>query len=583
MKERIKIGIENLKHLPGVYLMHDQEGTIIYIGKAKDLYKRVSQYFLRPQSGKVAKMVFEAEYFETIITNNEKEAFILEMNLIQTHYPKFNILLKDDSHYPYIALKKEGYPFLQIKRNTLDKKYEYFGPFPRSTSAYQTIDLLNKIFPLRKCQTMPSQACLYFHLGQCLAPCINKIDEATNKELRDQVKDFLKSNNQKVVAEIKQKMLEASEKMDYESAGDYKRILDAIEHINTKQNVEIFDKKDRDIFAYTTREGYLSLAVLMFRKGTLFDKKSYIVEQFGNDDEQVAELILQFYQKVPLPQEVVVNSETVINLLDGLIETKVYSITKGKLMDLMLTTMQNANSAIDEYFLSAKLDADKLNLLEKLGKLLKIKTPLRIELFDNSHLQGSSPVGAVVVFINGEPAKKLYRKYKIEHEQARDDLKSMEEVVYRRYIRAKNENQTLPDLILIDGGENQIKVANKTVKSINLEIPVFGLVKNEKHQTAGLMDNEGRLYPIEDINLFFLLTRMQDEVHRFAITFHQSLRNKKMKSSLLDDIKGLGSKRKEVLNKAYPDINLLKQASIEELNQLLPLDVALALYEKFHD
>jgi len=583
MKQKIKIGIENLKHLPGVYLMHDSDGTIIYIGKAKDLYKRVSQYFLRPQSGKVAKMVFEAEYFETIITNNEKEAFILEMNLIQTHYPKFNILLKDDSHYPYIALKKEGYPFLQIKRNTLDKKYEYFGPFPRSTSAYQTIDLLNKIFPLRKCQTMPKQACLYYHLGQCLAPCINKIDEETSKQLKDQVRDFLKSNNQKVVAQIKEKMVEASERMDYETAGDYKRILEAIAHINTKQNVEIFDKKDRDIFAYTTREGYLSLAVLMFRKGTLFDKKTYIVEQFGNDDEQVADLILQFYQKVPLPQEVVINNDAVINLLDGLLDTKTYSITKGKLIDLTLTAVQNANSAIDEYFLSAKLDADKLNLLEKLGKLLKIKTPLRIELFDNSHLQGSAPVGAVVVFINGEPAKKLYRKYKIEHEQAKDDLKSMEEVVYRRYIRLKNEKQIVPDLILVDGGENQITVADKTVKSINLEIPVFGLVKNEKHQTAGLMDNEGRLYPIEDINLFFLLTRMQDEVHRFAITFHQSLRNKKMKSSLLDEVKGLGSKRKEVLNKAYPDINLLKQASIEELNQLLPLDVALALYAKLHD
>lgn len=583
MKQQIKIGIENLKHLPGVYLMHDSDGTIIYIGKAKDLYKRVSQYFLRPQSGKVAKMVFEADYFETIITNNEKEAFILEMNLIQTHYPKFNILLKDDSHYPYIALKKEGYPFLQIKRNTLDKKYEYFGPFPRSTSAYQTIDLLNKIFPLRKCQTMPKQACLYYHLGQCLAPCINKIDEETSKQLKDQVRDFLKSNNQKVVAQIKEKMVEASERMDYETAGDYKRILEAIAHINTKQNVEIFDKKDRDIFAYTTREGYLSLAVLMFRKGTLFDKKTYIVEQFGNDDEQVADLILQFYQKVPLPQEVVINNDAVINLLDGLLDTKTYSITKGKLIDLTLTAVQNANSAIDEYFLSAKLDADKLNLLEKLGKLLKIKTPLRIELFDNSHLQGSAPVGAVVVFINGEPAKKLYRKYKIEHEQAKDDLKSMEEVVYRRYLRLKNEKQIVPDLILVDGGENQITVADKTVKSINLEIPVFGLVKNEKHQTAGLMDNEGRLYPIEDINLFFLLTRMQDEVHRFAITFHQSLRNKKMKSSLLDEVKGLGSKRKEVLNKAYPDINLLKQASIEELNQLLPLDVALALYAKLHD
>lgn len=583
MKDKIKRGIENLKHLPGVYLMHDDEDTIIYIGKAKDLQKRVSQYFLRPQAGKVAKMVFEAAYFETIITNNEKEALILEMHLIQTHYPKFNILLKDDSHYPYIALKKEGYPYLQIRRNTKDKKYEYFGPYPKSSFAYQTIDLLNKLFPLRKCQTMPKTACLYFHLGQCLAPCINQIDEDTSQKIKDQVKDFLKSNNQKVVAAIKGKMLQASEDMDYESAADLKKILEALEHINTKQNIEVSDHKDRDIFAYTTREGYLSLGVLLFRKGTLFDKKSYIVEQFGHEDEQVADLILQFYQNVPLPQEVVINNDAVVAMLDGLIDTKVYSVSKGKLIDLTLTAKQNANNAIDEYFLSAKLDANKLNLLEKLGKLLEIRTPLRIELFDNSHLQGSSPVGAVVVFINGEPAKKLYRKYKIEHEQAKDDLKSMEEVVYRRYLRLKNENQTLPDLILVDGGFNQINAASNTLKTININIPLYGLVKNEKHQTAGLMDEEGKLYPIEDINLFFLLTRMQDEVHRFAITFHQHLRNKQMKSSLLDDITGLGDKRKEILNKAYPDINLLKTASIEELNQLLPLDVALALYAKLHE
>lgn len=276
MKDKIKRGIENLKHLPGVYLMHDDEDTIIYIGKAKDLQKRVSQYFFRPQAGKVAKMVFEAAYFETIITNNEKEALILEMHLIQTHYPKFNILLKDDSHYPYIALKKEGYPYLQIRRNTKDKKYEYFGPYPKSSFAYQTIDLLNKLFPLRKCQTMPKTACLYFHLGQCLAPCINQIDEDTSQKIKDQVKDFLKSNNQKVVAAIKGKMLQASEDMDYESAAEFKKILEALEHINTKQNIEVSDHKDRDIFAYTTREGYLSLGVLLFRKGTLFDKKAIL-------------------------------------------------------------------------------------------------------------------------------------------------------------------------------------------------------------------------------------------------------------------------------------------------------------------
>ena len=568
MKERIKSCINNLKHLPGVYLMHDKDDKIIYIGKAKDLYKRVSQYFLRPQVGKVAKMAFEAEYFETIITNNEKEALILEMNLIQTHYPKFNILLKDGSHYPYIAIRKTGYPYLQIKRNTKDKNYDYFGPFPRSSSAYETIDLLNKIFPLRKCKNIPSTACLYYHLGQCLAPCINEVSKEKEDEMREQVKSFMRGNNADVKRDIAMKMMQASEKMDYEAAKDYKTVLDAINHINIQQNVETNDKKDRDIFAFSTREGYLSLAVLLFRRGTLLDKKVYIVEEFDNNEEQVADLILQFYQNVPYPQEVVINNETVVDLLSDLIDPNVYSVSKGKIHDLILTAKQNANNALDEYFLSSKLDSDKLALLEELGNILNIDTPLRIELFDNSHLQGSSPVGAAVVFINGEPAKKLYRKYHIEHDEARDDLKSMEEIVYRRYKRMKDEGQTLPDLILVDGGLNQIKAASLALQKADVSINLFGLVKNSKHQTAGLMDIEGNIYDIENKNIFFMLTRMQDEVHRFAITFHQSLRNKNMKSSLLDDIKGLGAKRKELINKAYPDINLLKEATIEELSQL---------------
>ena len=582
MKERIKSCIANLKHLPGVYLMHDKDDKIIYIGKAKDLYKRVSQYFLRPQVGKVAKMAFEAEYFETIITNNEKEALILEMNLIQTHYPKFNILLKDGSHYPYIGLKKTGYPYLQIKRNTKDKGYDYFGPFPRSSSAYETIDLLNKVFPLRKCKNIPSTACLYYHLGQCLAPCINDISKEKEDEIREDVKSFMRGNNQKVRQDIETKMIAASEALDFESAASYKSILTSIDHINTPQLMENNDKKDRDIFAFSVREGYLSLAVLLFRKGTLLDKKTYIVEEFDNNEEQVADLILQFYQNVPLPQEIIINNEIVVDLLFDLIDSNVYSVSKGKLHDLVLTAKQNANNALDEYFLSARLDSDKLALLEELGNIINIKTPLRIELFDNSHLQGSSPVGAVVVFINGEPAKKLYRKYKIEHEEARDDLKSMEEVTYRRYSRLKEEGKEMPDLILVDGGLNQIHAASRALEKAGVAINLFGLVKNSKHQTAGLMDKDGNIFDIDNKNIFFLLTRMQDEVHRFAITFHQSLRSKSMKTSILDGIKGLGDKRKELINRAYPDINLLKEATVEELSQLLPKEVAIDLYNKLH-
>ena len=582
ISERIKGLIDNLKHLPGVYLMHDKNDEIIYVGKAKDLQKRVSQYFLRPQRGKVMKMVQNVEYFETIITANEKEALVLEMNLIQTHYPRYNILLKDGSHYPYIALKKKGDPILLIKRNDKDKNYDYFGPYPNSGAAHQTISLLNKIFPIRKCQTLRSSTCLYYHLGQCLGPCINKIDESIYEEMREEIKSFMRGNNQKQKNEIKQKMLEASENLEFETANEYKKVLEAIDHINIQQNVETGDKKDRDIFAFSTRNGYLSLAVLCYRKGLLLGKQVFIVEEFGDNEEQVSDLILQFYQKYPTPHEVVINNNNIVDSLSNLVDSSVISVSKGKLYELVINAKENADNALDEYFLSARLDSNKLEMLEKLGNIIDIPTPLHIELFDNSHLQGSFPVGAMVAFINGEPAKKLYRRFLINHEEARDDLASMKEVVYRHYKRLVDEDKKLPDLLLVDGGLNQINAAALALLEAGANIPLFGLYKNDKHQTSGLIDGSGKTYELDDKNLFFLLTRMQDEVHRFAISFHKEKRNKALKASILDDIPGLGEKRKEKIYRAYNDLDSLKSASIEEFKQILPDDVAEALYNKIH-
>ena len=583
MTEKVKTCIANLKHLPGVYLMHDKDDKIIYVGKAKDLFKRVSQYFLRPQSGKVFKMVQNVDYFETIITANEKEALVLEMNLIQKYYPRYNILLKDGSHYPYIALKKKGDPILQIKRNDKDKNYDYFGPFPNSGAAFQTISLLNKVFPIRKCQTLPSTTCLYYHLGQCLGPCVNKIDDATFEQMREDIKSFMRGNNQKQKAEIKEKMLKASENLEFETANEYKKILDAIEHINVQQNVENSDKKDRDIFAFSSRQGYLALAVLSYRKGLLLGKQVFTVEEFGDNEEQVADLILQFYQKYPTPSEVVINNNTVIDLLNDLLDATVTNVTKGKVHELIINSKENADNALDEYFLSARLDSNKLEMLEELGQIIDIPTPLHIELFDNSHIQGAFPVGAMVAFINGEPAKKLYRRFLINHEESRDDLASMKEVVYRHYKRLVDEEKKLPDLLLVDGGLNQINAAALALLEAGANVPLFGLYKNDKHQTSGLIDGSGKTYELNNKNLFFMLTRMQDEVHRFAINFHKEKRNKGMRTSILDDIPGLGEKRKEMLLRAYQDLNSLKNASIEEFSQILPDEVARALYNKLHN
>ena len=583
MTEKVKTCIANLKHLPGVYLMHDKDDNIIYVGKAKDLFKRVSQYFLRPQSGKVFKMVQNVDYFETIITANEKEALVLEMNLIQKYYPRYNILLKDGSHYPYIALKKKGDPILQIKRNDKDKNYDYFGPFPNSGAAFQTISLLNKVFPIRKCQTLPSTTCLYYHLGQCLGPCVNKIDDATFEQMREDIKSFMRGNNQKQKAEIKEKMLKASENLEFETANEYKKILDAIEHINVQQNVENSDKKDRDIFAFSSRQGYLALAVLSYRKGLLLGKQVFTVEEFGDNEEQVADLILQFYQKYPTPSEVVINNNNVIDFLSDLLDATVTNVTKGKVHELIINAKENADNALDEYFLSARLDSNKLEMLEELGQIIDIPTPLHIELFDNSHIQGAFPVGAMVAFINGEPAKKLYRRFLINHDESRDDLASMKEVVYRHYKRLVDEEKKLPDLLLVDGGLNQINAAALALLEAGANVPLFGLYKNDKHQTSGLIDGSGKTYELNNKNLFFMLTRMQDEVHRFAIAFHKEKRNKGMKVSILDDIPGLGEKRKEMLLRAYQDLNALKNASIEEFSQILPLEVARALYNKLHN
>lgn len=583
MNEKIKVLISNLKHKPGCYIMYDVNNTVIYVGKAKDLYKRVSQYFLRPQIGKVMKMVSNVDHFETIIVETEKEALVLEMNLIHKYMPRYNILLKDNSHYPYIAINKKGDVMLSIKRNNKDNKYTYFGPFPKSSLAFEMVDLLNKLFPLRKCQHVPNNPCLYYHLGQCLGPCINKISEETNEQYRKEVLSFLRGNNSNKKAEIKAKMIDASEKQDYESAKEYKAILDSIEHINASQNVEMSDRVSRDIFAFSSRDGYLSIAYLIYRNGMLLGKHVHVVESFGNEDEQVSELIGELYSSIPEPKEIIINDENVINDLSPYLEAKIYSVTKGALYDLVVTSKENANNALDEYFLSSKLETDKIQLLEELKDLLNIPLPLHIDLFDNSHLQGSDPVGAMVSFINGEANKSLYRKFNINHEEARDDVSSMKEVITRHYLRSKNEDKKLPDLILVDGGLTQIHAAIDALNKIGVNIPVFGLFKNDKHQTRGILDKDGKEYLIENQKLFFLLTRMQDEVHRFAISFHKSKRSKSMMVSYFDGVVGLGDKRKELLNRLYPDINKLKEASIKDLEQVLPSEVAERLYMKIHE
>lgn len=583
MTEKIRIAIPLIPHQPGVYLMKDKDDNVIYVGKAKNLYKRVSQYFLRPQVGKVAKMALTADHFETIITKTEKEAFLLEENLIHTYYPRFNILLKDGKHYPYIALKKKGDPYLKIARNEKNKDYFYFGPFPTSGYAYEVINLLDKLFPTRKCKNIPTSPCLYYHMGQCLAPCINKVDESVYRDLFEKIKSFLDGHNETIKKELKDKMLAYSEEQEYEKANEIKETLKAIDHISDKQGVENKDKISRDVFSYTSRDGYLSLAVLTYRRGILLGKEAFIVEEFGEEIEQVGDLILQYYQSHSLPSEILINIPSLKEIIEDIYDVRVNSVTRGNLIELIDMASFNARQELDSHFMSARLDDDNLSLLEDLGRRLNIKTPLRIELFDNSHLQGDAPVGAMVVFINGEPVKKMYRKYNIEGMEKKDDYASMKEVMTRRYSRLKENNESYPDLILTDGGLGQVHAGLEALEGIDVKIPVFGLFKNDKHQTKGLIDKDGKVYPLDDNkSLFFLLVRMQDEVHRFAISFHHQKRSKQFSKSILDDIKGLGSKRKALILEHYPSIDALKNATKEELSQLIPSEVATELIDKLN-
>lgn len=583
MNEILKKQIELLPDQPGCYLMHNKDDEIIYIGKAKNLKKRVSQYFLRPQSGKTAAMVFHVDHFEIIITKSEKEALILEMNLIQKNHPRYNIMLMDDKHYPYIAIHKNvEHPFVSLVRSTKDKKCEYYGPFPNSSAAYETIDTINTLFPLRKCSSLPKSPCLYYHMNMCLAPCINKVSKEEYSKILDQIRDLLKGKNGEILKDIKSKIQNASSKLDFESAKKYKEIYDSIMHINEKQNVEFKDKINRDFFAFHTRSNYISIALFSYREGLLLSKRTFTYEIIGEINEFVSEIIYQYYLLNPMPKEVYVSSQEIKNNLDAYFDSNIFAPSLGAMHEVLLTVELNAKEALDEHFLTAKLDDNLLELLEKLGEILNINTPTYIELFDNSHLSGTNAIGAMVAFINGQPVKSMYRKFNIQGVNKKDDLESMYETLTRRYSRLKEENQKMPDLIIVDGGKTQIEVANKVIKELEINIPIAGLVKSDKHRTEALVDSELNEHPIEDKKIFFLLTRMQDEVHRYAITTHIKKRNKSVFNSIFDDIPGLGEKRKEKLIKTFPSIVELKNATFEEIKQIIPEESALILFKKLN-
>lgn len=580
--EIVKRKIELLPDHPGCYLMKNKDGTIIYVGKAKSLVKRVKQYFTRPQEGKVFRMVLEVTDFDTIETDSEKESLLLEINLIQKYYPKYNIMLKDGKMYPYIALKKMGDPYLKIARNDRDKSFSYFGPFPNSGSAYRMIDLLNKIYPLRKCKNIPNRACLYYHLGQCMGPCINDISKSDNKDMISHITKFLNGDASEVKQEITAKMRAAANDLRFEEAQEYKETLDTIENVLSSQKIMMQDHIDRDIVGYSQRDGYISILFLLYRKGVLLGKNLFVVEKFDDINSELTDYIYQFYLNHPKPKELIISEKSIADILESSLGIKVIVPSRGVKKNLLFMALENAKAGLDEHFMTARLEDDNLKLLEELGNMLNISTPLDIELYDNSHLQGTEAIGAMVKFINGVKVPSMYRKYKIRQENKRDDLASMEEVLTRRLTRLKEENSKMPDLIIVDGGMTQVEIAYNVREKLNVNVNIAGLAKNDKHETDALINgNTGEFIPLNHKSpLFFMLMRMQDEVHRFAISYHRHKREKSFFETIYDDIPGIGKKRRIQLLSAYPTLDSLKSVTLEELKQIIPEESAKLILEK---
>ncbi|MFS1663522.1 excinuclease ABC subunit UvrC [Streptococcus sp. zg-JUN1979] len=589
MNELIKHKLSLLPDSPGCYLHKDKHGTIIYVGKAKNLKNRVRSYFHGSHNTKTELLVSEIEDFEYIVTSSNTEALLLEINLIQENKPKYNIKLKDDKSYPYIKITNEHYPRLLITRQVKKQDGIYFGPYPDSGAASEIKRLLDRLFPFKKCTNPANKVCFYYHLGQCNAHTICHTTKAYWQGLTEDVKQFLNGKDNKIIDGLKDKMLKASEEMAFERAAEYRDLIEAIGLLRTKQRVIHQDMKDRDIFGYAVDKGWMCVQVFFVRNGKLIQRDVNMFPYYNEPEEDFLTYVGQFYQdqKHLLPKEIFIPQAIDADLVQALVKSKVKVIKpqRGEKKQLVNLATKNARVSLQQKFDLLEKDVKKTyGAIEHLGQLLKIPTPVRIEAFDNSNIQGTSPVSAMVVFVDGKPSKKEYRKFKIKTVVGPDDYASMKEVIYRRYSRVLREGLTPPDLIIIDGGQGQVNVAKEVIEDqLGLSIPVAGLQKNDKHQTHELLFGN----PLQVVGLkrqseeFFLLQRIQDEVHRFAITFHRQLRSKNSFSSKLDGISGLGPKRKQALMRHFKSLTAIQKASLEDIVSCgIPRAVAKAIKEK---
>lgn len=588
MNELIKHKLELLPDSPGCYIHKDKDGKIIYVGKAKNLKNRVRSYFHGSHNTKTELLVSEIEDFEYIVTGSNTEALLLEINLIQENMPKYNIKLKDDKSYPFIKITvNEQYPRLMITRQIKKDGAMYFGPYPDSGAATEIKRLLDRIFPFKKCTNPANKVCFYYHLGQCKAHTICHVDHDYFVAMAQDVKNFLNGQDNKIVDGLKEKMQKASDMMEFERAAEYRDLLQAISTLRTKQRVMNQDMMDRDIFGYYVDKGWMCVQVFFVRQGKLIQRDVNMFPYYNDPEEDFLTYVGQFYRdsKHFIPKEIFIPQDIDEELVKAVVDTKVIKPQRGEKKQLVNLAIKNARVSLQQKFDLLEKDIRKTHgAIENIGELLNIPKPVRIEAFDNSNIQGTSPVAGMVVFVNGKPSKKNYRKFKIKTVVGPDDYASMREVIYRRYSRVMKDGLTPPDLIIIDGGQGQVNVARDVIENkLGLDIPIAGLQKNDKHQTHELLFGD----PLEVVELprnseeFFLLQRIQDEVHRFAITFHRQLRSKNSFSSKLDGIAGLGPKRKQLLMKHFKSLPNIQKADVEDIiNCGIPRNVAVVVKEK---
>lgn len=568
---------------PGSYQFKDKNGVVIYVGKAKNLRNRVVSYFRGSHDTKTSRLVMNITDIEYIVTNTELDALLLELNLIKKYNPRYNIMLTDDKTYPYIEITNERHPKLIVTRNISKKSKHLFGPYPNVKAARETVKLLNKLYPLRKCPTLPKEACLYYYMGQCLAPCINKVTKDEYEEIIASIKRFLKGDIKDVVVALKDKMLKASEALEFERALEYKHTIEDIETTTNNQKINLNDMKDRDVIGYTFNHLVCSIEIFFIRHGKISARHQHVFEYYGNPLHSIEDYLAQFYQKEVVPKELFVPGELEVETLADFLDTKIFTPQRGDKKKLLDLAILNSAQGLEEKTNVLKRELDRtVHSVEKLGDLLDMPAPYRIEAFDNSNLFLEASVSAMVVFINGKPAKREYRKYKIKDPSSTSDFSMMKEVLYRRYQRVLLEDLTPPDLLLVDGGKPQITAAREILSSLDLMIPIVGLVKDDKHSTNKLMTSNYEEVVIDKTSdVFHLLTRIQDEAHRFAITFHKSVRSKGVFHSILDEVKGIGKVTKDKLLQKYKSVEYIKLANLDDLRELgLNEDTANRLIEK---